>query len=351
MGSVQPFSRNYGDCESPRQDPGQFAAFKVNGTNTTYTEVMTQAILIKYSLMRYMYTQLFSLSRLETNVGTLYKPMFFAFPNEEAAYMASPSENVMIGPSLKLSIKTSPSRDSAGDMNDYYFPAGLWCDILHPWEFCVYTSANSTEADLAAGVTDYHLHLREGEILPFQNATEIQANTTRYTKGLRAENLQEHPIDLHILPIETTVDKTKAILYTARGTYINDDGVEPEVDRSTYNEYSIVFTYNDAVNNNTNDEYVRLTIGLTNNASRYYSNETKCSSINMNDMLGRVFIYDEFGFFKHRVYVLGLVKNDFTYEELGIAKFDIETNRMVYDPNGLSNRNKGIPLAICMNDI
>ncbi len=65
-------------------------------------------------------------------MGTLYKPMFFAFPNEEAAYMANPAENVMIGPSLKLSIKTTPTNDTVGDTNDYYFPPGLWCDILHP---------------------------------------------------------------------------------------------------------------------------------------------------------------------------------------------------------------------------
>lgn len=131
--------------------------------------------------------------------------------------------------------------------------------------------------------------------------------------GLRAENLQEHPIDLHIVPRDATLNRSKAIVQTARGSFINDDGLNTQVGKDNYNEYSIVFTYNDEVNNNTNDEYIRLTVGLTNNATRYYSNETKCSSINMNDMLGKIFVYDEFGFFKHRVYILGLLKIDSTF--------------------------------------
>lgn len=71
----------------------------------------------------------------------------------------------------------------------------------------------------------------------------------------------------------------------------------------------------------------------------------------MNDMLSRIFIYDELGFFRHTAYVLGLLKPDFTYEELGIAKFDHLTNRLVYDPESLSNRGKGIPQAICLSNI
>lgn len=169
----------------------------------------------------------------------------------------------------------------------------------------------------------------------YQNATEIQNNDARYHTGLRSEFLQELPVDLHIHPTDATVNRDKTIIFTARGTYINDNGVEPDVSKETYNEYSIVFTYNDEVNNNTNDEFIRLTVGLKNNATRYYTNETKCTSINMNDMLSRIFIYDELGFFKHTSYVLGLVKPDLTYDQLGLAKFDHLTNRLVYDPDSI----------------
>jgi hypothetical protein len=95
----------------------------------------------------------------------------------------------MIGPSLKLSINTTPTKNTVNDTMVYYFPVGLWCDILHPWEDCVFVKSNFTQIDLPAGTLDYQLHIKEGEIIPFQNATEIQANETRYKKGLRAENL------------------------------------------------------------------------------------------------------------------------------------------------------------------
>ncbi len=40
-----------------------------------------------------------------------------------------------------------------------------------------------------------------------------------------------------------------AAIYSASGTYINDNGLEPEVSTETYNEYSIVFSYNREVKN------------------------------------------------------------------------------------------------------
>jgi len=33
-------------------------------------------------------------------------------------------------------------------------------------------------------------------------------------------------------------------------------------------------------------------------ATKYYNNETKCSSINQNDYLGNIYIFDEAGIFK-----------------------------------------------------
>jgi hypothetical protein len=55
----------------------------------------------------------------------------------------------------------------------------------------------------------------------------------------------------------------------------------------------------------------------------------------MNDMLSRIYIYNELGFFKHNSYVLGLIKPDLTYDQLGLAKFDPSTNRLVYDPTSI----------------
>jgi len=86
LGAIYPFSRNHRDCGEARQEPFQYAMFTVNGTNITVMEVMRDAILVKYSLIRYYYTQLFTLSMLETTTGTLIKPLFFAFPDDALTY-------------------------------------------------------------------------------------------------------------------------------------------------------------------------------------------------------------------------------------------------------------------------
>jgi alpha-glucosidase (family GH31 glycosyl hydrolase) len=169
LGALYPFSRNHRDCSDARQEPYQYAMYLVNGTNTTVMEVMRDAILVKYSLIKYYYTHLFTLSKLDTNVGTLYKPLFFAFPNDPLAFEANPSENVMIGPSLKLSIKLTPNHNTVNDTNTYYFPAGTWCDILHPKSDCIVSYGNNT-VELDAGVKDYQLHIKDGEIVVFQDA-------------------------------------------------------------------------------------------------------------------------------------------------------------------------------------
>jgi len=129
-----------------------FANVKVPGLNeTTYMDIMKDAIIHKYSLMRYFYTQMFQLSILNTNVGTFYKPLFFAFPNDPLAYKAIPFENVMIGPSLKLSIKTTEVEDTLKETNEYYFPKGIWCDILNSMDDCV-VSDGTRMIELKAGV-------------------------------------------------------------------------------------------------------------------------------------------------------------------------------------------------------
>jgi hypothetical protein len=71
----------------------------------------------------------------------------------------------------------------------------------------------------------------------------------------------------------------------------------------------------------------------------------------MNDQLGRIFIYDNDEYFAHPIYILSLIMPDFTYQELGIAKFDPLTNRLVYDPNYISNQGKGIPTSLCLSNI
>jgi alpha-glucosidase (family GH31 glycosyl hydrolase) len=85
---------------------------------------MRNAILLKYSLIRYYYTNLFLVSTQGT--GTFYKPLFFEFPDDVNAY-SDITYNIMIGSALKLSINSESVKQTS---TDFYFPAGIWCDII-----------------------------------------------------------------------------------------------------------------------------------------------------------------------------------------------------------------------------
>jgi len=75
---------------------------------------------------------------------------------------------------------------------------------------------------------------------------------------------------------------------------------------------------------------ITLTFNTKTNATKYYSNQTKCSKVNDNDLLGNIFFYlpanIEFKFFE-----VELTKPDFTYLELGQATYEESTNRIVYN--------------------
>jgi alpha-glucosidase (family GH31 glycosyl hydrolase) len=68
LGAFYPFSRNHNCWNCEPQEPYQFA----NDTyeeGITYTDIMRKAIRIKYSLIRYYYTEL---SLISENGGTFF---------------------------------------------------------------------------------------------------------------------------------------------------------------------------------------------------------------------------------------------------------------------------------------
>ena len=63
---------------------------------------------------------------------TVYKPLFFEFPDEDAAY-EDIANNVMIGPALKTSVN---AKNLTQENTDFYFPAGTWCSLFEPIGDC-----------------------------------------------------------------------------------------------------------------------------------------------------------------------------------------------------------------------
>jgi Glycosyl hydrolases family 31 len=306
---------------------------KIGDKDVNVMDIMKDAINAKYSLVRYYYTYMWLLSTdiaPELVEGSFYKPLFFEYPNDPQAYAANPSENVMLGPSLKLSVRTSALNASRPlDGHDYYFPQGHWCDVMHPTTQCLGRPGEGVVADLPANLNDFQVHLRAGHIVPMQNASAVaKLNTT--------DDLRQVKVDFHIHPLNKT-KTNKTVIFEASGVYLNDDGESPDsVSSGRFNLYKVKFTYNDVVNDLSNDEYIRLEISANYLASPVYSNETKCAKINENDILGNLYFYDpapqEAGqsMFQHSKYFVELVRPDQSFDTIGLLKLDPDTDRMVY---------------------
>ena len=122
---------------------------------------MTEAIKIKYALIRYYYTELFLVSTEGT--GSFFKPMFFEFPDDPRTF-TDITINVMLGEALKLSINTLNTDKVT---TDYYFPTGLWCSIMGTApETCFTSPSGGITKTFPSELNDYQVHLRQGYIVP-----------------------------------------------------------------------------------------------------------------------------------------------------------------------------------------
>ena len=138
MGAFYPFSRNHHAYDANYQEPYVEKFSKVNYTDgVTYTDIMREAIYTKYSMIRYYYSELMSMS--VRGDKSFYKPLFFAFPDDMNAYN-DPSQNIMIGDYLKLSINT---QNTSTLSTDFYFPMGTWCNILRASQGCFLSNGSS----------------------------------------------------------------------------------------------------------------------------------------------------------------------------------------------------------------
>lgn len=171
-------------------------------------------------MIPYYYTQLMSISMGLTD--TLFKPLFFEFPDDANAYWDQ-ERNIMLGQALKLSIVSNDLTDTPETNSaDFYFPAGTWCDIMNTTQTCFTGGVNMT---LGTKAYEYGLHLRDSNIIPFQLAKNITPKTTA--------DMANATVDLHINAAESSTST-----YTAAGYIINDDG-ESKNYTTRYNQNSI----------------------------------------------------------------------------------------------------------------
>jgi hypothetical protein len=222
-----------------------------------------------------------------------------------------------LGEALKLSIL---SDKLLTDEWSFYFPSGVWCNILTPTTKCLTSKGESIK--LPTLPNSRNLHLRQGYMVPLQDAKKLDIRTT--------VDLQKIPVDFHVLPLPSD---PSALNWRASGIYANDDGLNLDV-TGNWNQYSfsLVGQYSGTAPDIT--ETILLNIVAKVTATNFQSkDDTLCYAVNQNDYLNQIFIYNAGSFKQSDTYTVTATTTDGKDVDAGSAKYDQTTDRIVYTPN------------------
>jgi alpha-glucosidase (family GH31 glycosyl hydrolase) len=193
LGAYYPFMRNHNSPEGEPQEPY---------VNSTVKIASKHAILTRYSIVRYIYTEY-----MHTVIrgGTLIKPLTFLFPADNDTY-TTVDNTFMLGPALHI----TPILEDNTDKVTTYFPNADWYTFSAP-HYDKFVSFNTT-GHKGVFKTVHHglsgdtanVHIREGTIFPFQEVTE----------GIQSV------LKLHDLPINLIIAPNHQ--HTARGEIFYD---------------------------------------------------------------------------------------------------------------------------------
>mmetsp|Transcript_41978 Transcript_41978/g.48617 ORF Transcript_41978/g.48617 Transcript_41978/m.48617 type:complete len:1282 (-) Transcript_41978:599-4444(-) len=173
LSTFYPFARNHYNLTDlgkeflPPQEPYNLEGkFKVAAKN---------AINQRYGWLRYFYTRLFEIHKY--GGGTLVRPLFFEFPDDEQAG-GNYEDTFMVGSALKVTPVLTPEAENKGNVQSY-FPAKSRFISLSDLKTIVETGEKGQNVTLAASWDYTNVHLKEGSIVPWQNVSESQSSILR----------------------------------------------------------------------------------------------------------------------------------------------------------------------------
>ena len=231
LGSFYPFSRNHNVDTGLPQEPWEFnsrSRFERNDNERPkegYTlHAARTGIKMRYSLMRYAYTQLMKISLGQK--GAYFKPAFFEFRDDDTLLndMEVQNSHIMVGDSIYF----VPCLNK--DQNDYkgYFPNANFNSIVDFKSVYNYKKDSNNKGDfifLNGKMTTINAFLLGGKIIPFQNTENV----------LNSKDLRNTPITLIINP-----DQNKY----ASGNVIFDNDDKDVVKNEDYLDVFIKFEEN-----------------------------------------------------------------------------------------------------------
>ena len=231
LGSFYPFSRNHNVDTGGSQEPW---AFGKNGRYSRYSDrsrppegytlhAAKIGIKMRYSLMRYAYTQLMKISLGEK--AAYFQPGFFEFPNDDILLnnMEVQNSHIMVGDSIYFIPCTTP------EQNNYqgYFPNAHFNSIVNFKSIYNYKE-NTNQGDflyLDGNMTAINAFILGGKIIPFQNTKNV----------LNSKDLRFTPIILIINPNQNKY---------AQGSVIYDNDSKDVIKNKDYTDVFIKFENN-----------------------------------------------------------------------------------------------------------
>ena len=230
LGAFYPFSRNHNEIKKTPQEPWAF--------NTGFTlKAAIKAIKMKYSLLRYFYSQLMLISIGQR--GSFFKPSFFVFPNDNNLYSNETMDtNIMVGDALMLIPNTNNDTVSYSG----YFPNANWNMFPNGdinIDYNPLTPNKGVTKTLDGEYDVINVFLKGGSIIPFQEVTNSTSTT---------DDLRNIPIDLIINPDENM---------TAIGDIFYDNDEKDVIERSRYKQVKINYSFSNLffTIENQGDEY------------------------------------------------------------------------------------------------
>ena len=305
LGSFYPFMRNHNDRRAKDQFPWSFNEIndKDNSTKDTtdnnkydIINIIKNNVNCRYSLLRYMYSQLFLISLNEK--GSFFKPLMFEFPEEQSSYEDIESK-IMFGEAFLL----CAFYDLNENDKEFIFPNVTF--NKYPFGKAIMThGAQNNKIKLSGKLDEVHLFLREGFIIPKQNTFN------KYI--LNSMKLREEKLDL----------------------IINVD---------CYNQsQGVIFFDNDEIDSLSERKYYRVDMNFTRNKLSIFTSKNNLLKYKSNDnLLGTVEIWNAGKVYeikkndKNQKYRMEIdfKKNVDKDREFIDGIYDSENDKIVYDIN------------------
>ena len=211
LGAFFPFSRNHNFIDRKSQEPFAF------GEDSKTLLSSKIALNMRYSLLRYYYTQLFKVS-LGTK-GSFFKPVFFEYYSDSETYKKM-DESIMIGDALIL----YPNFNDETFNISVYLPKDDWFSFPNG-EIVRNKSEKSGQISLSGEFGNINIFMRGGHILPYQETF----------KSFVANSHKLHNISTELIIIPDSNS------HFAKGDLIFDDDSYNTLEENNYYYINIKF--------------------------------------------------------------------------------------------------------------